>query len=283
MLNARGWAPVVFAAGLLAAGEGALAGGYDLGYVWNRRADWTARPSGDHGTTRGNPDDDQLGNAVWSYEYFPGVPDGSDLDSGQPWYERTSTLLVWDNNFWDAPARWALGDNLTPCIASGWQTHQLSDSAWGWYDRVPVTRWVNPCSGPITVSISSGQADDFAILWWGHAQSGQPGPMAADVVIAKVDASQGDEISVLYSQTVTKPSNNYETERRPLDVLDLPAVSLDPGDELLFTARGRTRYHFTSGARLIGFYDDVSIEIVPEPAALALLALGGLAVMRRRR
>ena len=31
------------------------------------------------------------------------------------------------------------------------------------------------------------------------------------------------------------------------------------------------------------YYDDISLSLVPEPATMALLGIGGLAVIRRRR
>lgn len=277
MMNARFarkvLVPVAVLTVVLLVSPAAYCADYGLGYTWNRQADWTVRPGSDHGTTNGNPDDDSLGSPVWGYEYYDNVPDGSDLDSANPWYTLSSAgLMVWDNNWYDGGARmWAQADDTLPSVGEA----VLIVASETWPDVVLV-RWTTPSNERIRVSLTSGT--EFGVRWSGYG--GITSPVDLDVVIAKLDASDGNSITSLWSTTVSKPTNNSSPETLSLPALSLPDVTIDPGDQILFSIRAR---EWVSGPRDQYFYDDISITIVPEPATLSLLGLGALALIRRRK
>jgi len=262
----------------------AYAGGYSPGFVWDVDADWVDRPVGDHGTTNGNPSADAMNNPVWGFQYFTNVPVGSGLGATSPWYERlTTSAMTWDSDHRSAGGRWASVDDGTPDIIAGWMNHLLNDSEYGDYNSVPLLRWTNPCPDPIKVSLKSKEGPlDFAVGWRGNGEAG--GATSADVDIAVVlyDASEAT-FHQLYTSSVSKPTDNNLDENLTLSPLWIEEQDLDPGDQILITARGASQTFPAAGAQYITFYDGMEITVVPEPVTLSLLALGGLAMLRRRR
>ena len=256
---------------VLVVSQAALGGDYGVGHVWHRESDWTVRPGADHGTTNGNPDDDSSGSPVWSYEFYNNVPGDSNLDSANPWFTLASAgPMVWDSDWSDGV--WARYDDAAPVTRAERMLHVNAGGSQAQYDEVPLVRWINPCGERIRVSITSGP--EFGVTWhdtWG----------VLDAVIAKVDASEANAISILYSIAVTKPTST-QPETLLLPSLNIDEFDLDPGDEILFSIRSRTT-HAGDTWKWVYLRDDVAITIVPEPGTLSLLCLGAAVVMRRRR
>lgn len=262
----------------------AYAGGYTFGFVWDVQADWVVRVSSDHGTTNGNPSADAMGNPVWGFDYVTNVPAGSGLGSANPWYEgKTIAAMKWDSDFWSSGGRWANIDDGTPNIAGGWMNHLLNNTEYGDYSSVPLLRWTNPCPDPIKVSLKSKEGPlDFAVGWRGNVQAGGATSVDADIAVVLYDVSEAS-YQELYAVTVSKPTNNNLDENLTLSPLWIEELPLDTGDQILITARGTSQTFPAAGAQYITFYDGMEITVVPEPATLSLLALGGLAMLRRRR
>ena len=250
---------------------------YDVGFTWNRWADW--KPGTTNGSSVGNPCKDSAGNPVWSYEYYKDVPDGSDLNSTHPWYKLDSSgLMVWDGHT-GASGSWGYQYDNAPFIFPGpaGLGHVPNNQSYGGdhFAIVPLVRWDNPSTIPIRVSLTPGSGFQGRIHWW-------PAGTTADLVIARTDASDSGSVHLLYSQTIVKTLAQGQNEYFALAALDIENLALDPGDDILFSVRARaatTGYTWYS----VMLDDDVNITVVPEPATLSLLALGGLAMMRRRR
>ena len=242
---------------------------YAPGHVWNRNADWTVRPPSDVGTTGGNPDDDSQGSLVWSYEYYANVPAGADLDTTDgiaSWLAwPAGQLLTWDAAWWNQPGAWSYGDDISPVIKQDRMDHVYAGT-----NHVPVVRWTNPTGESIPVSITSG--DQFIMDWRGGARF-----VDVDVMIALVDVSLNDAMVPLWSGTFSRPTDGIPLV---LPQVALMNVNVGAGDQILIS-------HRATGPILRGawltFFDDVSIERVPEPMTLSLLAIGGVVLLRRRR
>ena len=262
----------------------AHATGYVPGFVWDVEADWVVRPPGDHGTTNGNPSVDALGNPAWGFDYCTNVPAGSSLGSANPWYKvQTISVMKWDSDFWSSGGRWASIDDGTPNIIGGWMNHLLNNTEYGSYSSVPLLRWTNPCPDPIKVSLKSKEGPlDFAMMWNSNVQAGGAPLVDVDIAVVLFDASE-TSYQELYAVTVSKPTNNNVNEALTLSPLWVEELDLAPGDQILITARGTSQTFPPAGAQYITFYDGMEITIVPEPATLGLLALGGLALLRRIR
>jgi hypothetical protein len=138
-----------------------------------------------------------------------------------------------------------------------------------------LVRWDNPSTIPIKVSLTSGPAFKGVVNLL-------PTGTTADIIIARTDASDVGSVHLLYSQTIVKTLGQGVSEWFALAALDIENLALDPGDDILFSIRSRTMSTGSSWYT-VGFDDDMTIAVVPEPATLSLLALGGLALLRRRR
>jgi hypothetical protein len=266
----------VFAVVFVLAGVSLASNPYVEGFVWDRTADWV--PGTIEGSTAGNPCVDAAGNPVWHYQSFRNVPDGAGLGSPNPWYKtQTIVPLVWD---WDSYGdRWSISaGNPWPCVADGWMNHHACDYENLLYSDVPLVTWANPAADPIRVSIKSkpGQSPaEFFVGWRGF----QPPITDVDVAVVHHDVSTST-YNLLYGVTVPKPTDNHSVETVVLDPLEIDDLLIEPGDEILITARAADDPY---GPGFITFADGVEITVVPEPMTLGLLALGGLVVIRRRR
>lgn len=230
-------------------------GQYNAGFTWNRYDDWKRGTS--NGSSAGNPCKDSAGNAVWSAEYILNVPADSGLDTNRPWYKLPSSgLMVWDSHW--SGGTWAKQYDRPPTTLRLALGHIPTDQSYGGdhYAEVPLLRWRNPSDVPLRVSLTSGS--DFLC----QLDIGMPTGTVADVVIARTDASDGNSVHVLYRQTVVKTRATSLREKQALPDMKIDNLVLDPGDDILFSIRSRTR---TTGFTWsdVAFYDDVTITVVP--------------------
>ena len=260
---------------------------YDVGFTWNRYDDWV--PGTTNGSSAGNPMPDSAGNPVWSAEYFANVPAGSDLDTSDsvaPWYTLPSAgVLSWDSSWWGgSTGLWVYKDDVEPAIWDKGQTDvNTTNPLDADYKRLPLVRWVNPCSVPVTISITSGP--DFTVGFAGTSTALDMAQSDTDVAIVLKDASQGGALSLLYSDKVANPLPGPGVHLVPLTPVQLE-LTIEPGDEILVSHRSRYEYFQPApgvSARWTYLNEDYTITVVPEPATLAILGLGGLALLRRRR
>lgn len=110
----------------LSVSSAALAVDYTAGYLWNRSQQWTGGTV--PGSTLGNPDDDTLGNPVWTHA----ISEGGGLGSATPWYSQPYSLLVWDN-YW-------YGNGGSPVWARGYAGPE-SDPSQNLNLNPPISRW----------------------------------------------------------------------------------------------------------------------------------------------
>ena len=245
------------------------AGQYVVGHVWDRESDWTEPPDSASGTTQGNPDDDALGNPVWTYEYYDNVPDGSDLDTADglpPWYTLlpSATLMKWDHSWGTAggEARWSMSDDHQPQTGDAWLAHFNMEAPSSYqphmHPYVPMVRWTNPTNRPMVVSVTGS----FLLAW--RSNEATTTNVDVDVALAMVDVSNGDAITPIFAETIPKPSNDESKEELSVDLLGWQ-VSLGPGDQIVLSPRATgcfTETRPSPVAHWITMYDDVSIEIV---------------------
>ena len=248
---------------------------YNIGFTWNRWADW--KPGATDGSSAGNPCKDSAGNPVWSAEYILNVPAGSDLDTSDgvaPWYTLpTSGLMVWDSH-WSDYGTWAKLYDTPPAISRYGLGHVSNDQSYNGdhYANVPLLRWKNPSAERLTVSLTPGSSRFSGVF--GYMPTGS----IADLMIGWTDASDGDSVHSLYSTTMVKTAAADVRESIVLPELAINALVLDPGDNIIFSVRSRTRttgFYWASA----NFYDDVNITVVPEPGAMILLATGLLGLL----
>lgn len=240
---------------------------YAPGYEWNRTANWVAGTT--PGSTIGNPQPDGEGAGVWQYEWV----EGGGIGSANEWFAQPSHLMVWDDNWWNigSGGAWVNSDELNPPIFNNRMTHNLHDTS---SSAIPMVRWINPVGNGTVVDI----AGVLNVTWSGHEFFGVP--VATDVVIAHNDFSTGIT-SLLYSDTLLKPSP-FPSIGDSVDVpISIRGVVMDEGDSILISLRGQR--DFAGDGRWVILEDAISITLIPAPGAAALLGMGGLIALRRRR
>ncbi len=164
---------------------------YQAGYVWNRDADWSGGTRHGGSWRWGNPDADEVGNEVWSYEICSG---GGALDSANPWYREPTTLATWDASWYGGAGLWSQGDNSGPPLARQEIVHDRGLG--GLFGRTPLVRWTNPTRETISVGVS-GQ---LRVTWAGNAAGC---PVVVDVVVARL--TEAGAYTELLAATVSKP------------------------------------------------------------------------------
>lgn len=253
---------------------------YNPGFTWTRSSDWIVRPSGDQGTTQGNPSNDAFGSPVWTYEWTEG---GGGLLAANAWYRQAGQRMVWDAHWFSTGASgWAQADNYTPFIGDTQMSLRLVDAPPNTSPvQAPVVWWTNPSSQPLGLEISG----IFTVGW----QGGTTGyPVDVDLVIARKTAA--GVFDVVFSTTVGKPHDDLTKEF--LDVPVAGRTQVNPGDSIIYSLWSNGEMYNdwarASDANWLTLDDPISIRIVsvvPLPPAVwsGLILLAGLVLMHIHR
>ena len=197
--------------------------------LWNPCLDWVAMDGSDAGTTNGNPGPDSEGNLVWNFEY---VTTGGQLGSANPWYDESTTKLVWDSSWFGQAGCWAVGNNLGTHVSQGGATHIYGSSGDNWFPYCPIRRWENTTGSSATVHLRG----TLRIGWGG--EGGVAGPVDVDLFVGVRPAGSSSS-TPLVSGTYSKPDpGSSQVEYVPVHV-DLTGLVLMPGDSLVIAHRAR--------------------------------------------
>lgn len=219
------------------------------GYSWVRDLDWTVQPPAAAGSTAGNPDDDTLGNPVWTYEHV----DGDALGMLSPWYrDPTPTPLVWDASWFGGEPGWVAADDEAAYISQRQLLHHYGTGPNGsGFTEVPLIRWRNTSDR----TLETGITGSLTLTWTGENDIG--GPATVDIVLGRRFASTGLD-GLLFTFTLNKPTNVVG----PAQSLTLPITIAPfdnaPDDEILITMRARTP---DTAHRWIVMDDALSIDL----------------------
>lgn len=237
----------------------------------NARPDYVRSTNWVAGTTQGGTQNNPNpvgGQPIWQYE----TTQGGSLGAGNAWYKQPSELLTWDSAWYGTGwGVWSKGNDANPPILPSRLVHNVAASV---YNDVPLVRFRNPLGNGATVNINGS----FQVAWNGLDGLGRPNDV--DVVIAKYSAALNDTI-LLYSSTVSKPLPFPSVGDSINLPINLVGVTLDDGDSLVISHRGRTA--LSPLGAWINLYDNVTVTAVPAPGAFGLLGAAGVLAFRRRR
>ncbi len=242
---------------------------YPVGYQWNPWVDWTPRPSSDFGTTNGNPDDDQHGVPVYSYEYIRGINSSNLLGSSDPWYTHTTGILKWDNNWYgQTPGCWVYADNTLPNGVGGGTTV----TGYG----ATVRRWINPIDEPIYIDysiVSNPTIGEGYVRFPGYYD-------AMDFAICLDHGTGSLGIELLYSDTVVTPPGYTINQVVYIDPVSLHGILIKPGESIFLTEFGHGGVDGTVFSPTITL-----VSTIPAPGAIVLAGIGTGMVgwLRKRR
>lgn len=210
------------------------------------------------------------GQPVWQYE----VAQGGGLNASDAWYKNPTQLMTWDAGWYQTGwGVWSNGDNANPPILASRLVHNVAAAT---FNDIPVVRWMNPLGNNTTLDITGS----LIVNWNGLNGLGRPDDV--DVVIAKYSAALNTTVPIL-STTVSKPTPGVSIGDSVLIPVNLLGITLSAGDSIVLTERGQTA--LSPLGAWINMYDGVTFRAVaaPAPASAALLGMGGLVALRRRR
>lgn len=147
----------------------------------------------------------------------------------------------------------------------------------------------SPTAGPNSVGLQNSIEDgglpgleelttvDVSFWWASDFGVGGVGSAAARIL----DGTG----NIVDNQTLSLPDNNGVYQQLSFPTLNVPAFGAAPADEYAVFVEFSAAAGAFDGSSAGGFVDDVVAEgtFVPEPTSLALLGLGGLVAMTRRR
>lgn len=185
------------------------------------------------------------------------------------------------------------GMGLTEAASAGWNIDgfMFDESGHGMQDRTPPgwygdPRFVNFYTG-YTASDPSGGVLDKPVLIYDNPV-GLPSYFDRDIVFLDPDTGQIGDVFRFFGSKLIFYSNDADTNTPPsLADTGFP-INLNPAAETLWEAKdvygvkAACTYNFFDGHNYFRFIG-VSEGVVPEPASVMLVALGALALIRRRK
>lgn len=194
-------------------------------------ADWTlaftSRRSTDYqpgttaGSTTNNPHASNGYSGVWEYLSLS----GNGLNQVNPWWASIANKLVWDDSWFGNAGQWAFSNDVSPNIYNGGMQHNLGSAT---VSRMPAVAWRNPFNETIQVTVRGS----LYVLWDGTSGA-HTAPI--EVAIAKVPATGA--VSLLLTHTYNKPNNTAVAEVANLGGINIPGITLAPGDSIRITLR----------------------------------------------
>lgn len=243
-------------------------GAYNNGFVWQRSVDWQTEDNVPN-TNIGQPEKDSQGNLVWQYEHT--VLRGQPLGSTNPWFKGATALQVWDpSTYGSGEGGWVFVDDTAPEIS---QVSTNDNQHIDVFNHLPLVRWRNPVPTPFDMQIT-GQ---LIFNWYGNQGKAPNAPV--DFVISRFVPST-QEYDTLYSNTFEKPHNDTRFESLSLSLF--VNAHIEPGDNIIISHRCRGGSYSNEGRWVTMSDNDVKLTVIPEPATLSLLAIGGLLLRRRK-
>lgn len=221
----------------------AIAEDYPIGFTWNFSDDWVDRPASDQGTTNGNPGVDSVGNPVYSFERYVGVPSDANLDSDNPWYTYPTARLTWDDDWYGWGGVWSDGNNVYPMI------HPTLEMQGSSLTEIPALRWKCPSNETLRVRLS------------------MPSPYCTflsfddrvDLAIFLLDVSE-DELHLLRSETMVPQEvsgSNWKASIPPF-FLERDVKS---GDSIVITCK-KVRMPVSQNFNFV--FEGAEITVLPE-------------------
>ena len=206
--------------------------------LWDRSAEWTDISGLPAGSMQGNPAPDSVGNLVWNFEWAapPGGPHWAAWTSPMP---QMQVDPAWAGGF----PSWAAKQDLGAAIFSGsildvYLSSLVSPAPW---KTKPFMRWENTTGQSFSLDI----VGELVVAWDGAPN--KVSPTDVDVAVVFVDASAASAKTLLYLNTVSKPTPaSMQKESLTLPPINILGVSIDPGDSIVLSVAALTKIGSTN-------------------------------------